>query len=210
MHRARILFTILFATACCCVASVSQSAEILVEENLTYGLAGETELKLDLARPDGDAPHPAIVFIHGGGWANGDRQRYRNSIKKAAKRGYVAVTISYRLMQFDKSKIYLVDDMGQPLFNPLDDQKLFDEQMKKADDLLNELASLRGRTIIPREVRQQEKPIDIPPGSKVEIVTSFHTPLRPKHLLLSILGVSVGKDLLELQPVRIIVPDDIQ
>jgi acetyl esterase/lipase len=65
-------------------------------------MAGETELKLDLARPSGDNPHPAIVFIHGGGWTNGDRQRYRNSIKKAAKRGYVAATISYRLMKYDK------------------------------------------------------------------------------------------------------------
>ena len=102
MHRARSLLTILFGTVCCCVGSVTQSAEILVEEDLTYGLVGETELKLDLARPNGDAPHPAIVFIHGGGWANGDRQRYRNSIEKAAKRGYMAVTISYRLMQFDR------------------------------------------------------------------------------------------------------------
>jgi len=103
MLRTRILLPILLATACCCVASDSQSAEIVVEENLTYGLAGETELKLDLARPNGDVPHPAIVFIHGGGWTNGDRQRYRNSIRRAAKRGYVAVTISYRLMQFDEA-----------------------------------------------------------------------------------------------------------
>ena len=102
MHRARSLLTILFGTACCCVGSVTQSAEILVEEDLTYGLVGETELKLDLARPNGDDPHPAIVFIHGGGWANGDRQRYRHSIEKAAQRGCVAVTISYRLMQFDR------------------------------------------------------------------------------------------------------------
>jgi len=103
MLRTRILLPILLATACCCVANTSQSAEIVVEENLTYGLAGETELKLDLARPEGDDPHPAIVFIHGGGWANGDRKRYRNSIREAAKRGYVAVTISYRLMQFDEA-----------------------------------------------------------------------------------------------------------
>ena len=104
MPRTRILLPIFLATACWCVAGVSESAEILVEENLTYGLVGDTELKLDLARPNGDDPHPAIVFIHGGGWANGDRQRYRSSIEKAAKRGYVAVTISYRLMQFDREK----------------------------------------------------------------------------------------------------------
>ncbi len=63
-----------------------------------------TELKLDLARPEGAGPFPAIVFIHGGGWYLGDRQGYRDEIEEAARRGYVAVTISYRLMQFDEAE----------------------------------------------------------------------------------------------------------
>lgn len=49
-------------------------ADVAVEENVTYGRGGDTELKLDLARPDGDGPFPAIVFIHGGGWYQGSRQ----------------------------------------------------------------------------------------------------------------------------------------
>ena len=83
---------------------IAQCAEVAFEENVTYGKAGETELKLDLARPDGDGPFPAIVFIHGGGWSQGSRQSYRGQIEDAARRGYVAATISYRLMQFDESK----------------------------------------------------------------------------------------------------------
>ena len=84
--------------------TIARCAEIVVEENITYGKAGDTELKLDLARPQGDGPFPAIVFIHGGGWYQGNRQGYRGQIQEAAKRGYVAATISYRLMQFDESK----------------------------------------------------------------------------------------------------------
>ena len=78
--------------------------KVVIEDNITYGKAGDTELKLDLARPQGDGPFPAIVFIHGGGWSGGNRQGYRGQIQEAAKRGYVAVTISYRLMQFDQAK----------------------------------------------------------------------------------------------------------
>ncbi|MCY2991758.1 MAG: alpha/beta hydrolase [Planctomycetota bacterium] len=78
--------------------------KVAIEDNITYGKAGDTELKLDLARPQGDGPFPAIVFIHGGGWSGGNRQGYRGQIQEAAKRGYVAVTISYRLMQFDQAK----------------------------------------------------------------------------------------------------------
>src|SRR5262245_206551 len=75
-----------------------------VEEGLVYGRAGEAELKLDLARPEGAGPFPAIVFIHGGGWYAGNREGYRSDIKEAARRGYVAVTISYRLMQFNEAE----------------------------------------------------------------------------------------------------------
>jgi hypothetical protein len=78
--------------------------KVVIEDNITYGKAGDTELKLDLARPDGDGPFPAIVFIHGGGWSGGNRQAYRGQIQEAAKRGYVAATISYRLMKFDQAK----------------------------------------------------------------------------------------------------------
>jgi acetyl esterase/lipase len=83
---------------------IARGTEISVEEGITYGKAGDTELKLDLARPEGDGPFPAIVFIHGGGWRGGNRQAFRASAEEAAKRGYVGVTISYRLMQFDESQ----------------------------------------------------------------------------------------------------------
>ena len=76
--------------------------EIVVEQNLTYGSAGDVELKLDLARPkSGIGPFPAVVFIHGGAWAGGTRTDYRSTIERAAKNGYVAVSIDYRLTQVD-------------------------------------------------------------------------------------------------------------
>ena len=94
-----VVFTVLLLTD-----GIARCAEVVVDENITYGKASDTELKLDLARPEGDGPFPAIVFIHGGGWYQGNRQGYRGQIQEAAKRGYVAATISYRLMQFDETK----------------------------------------------------------------------------------------------------------
>ena len=96
--------TLLAVAAFCLMDGIARSAEVTIEDNITYGKAGDTELKLDLARPHGDGPFPAIVFIHGGGWAKGSRQGYRGQIQEAAKRGYVAATISYRLMQYDETK----------------------------------------------------------------------------------------------------------
>ena len=88
----------------CLAGNVARSADIAIEDNITYGKAGDTELKLDLARPQGEGPFPAIVFIHGGGWSGGSRQGYRGELQEAAKRGYVAATISYRLMKYDEAK----------------------------------------------------------------------------------------------------------
>lgn len=81
-----------------------RGGEVTVKESVTYGQTGDTELKLDLAQPAGDGPFPAIVFIHGGGWYQGNRGAYKAQIREAAERGYVAATISYRLMEFDEAK----------------------------------------------------------------------------------------------------------
>jgi len=82
-------------------APAAAAPKVILEEGLVYSSPDGQELKLDLARPAGDGPFPAIVFIHGGGWYLGDRGNYRNSIEEAAKRGYFAATVSYRLMKFD-------------------------------------------------------------------------------------------------------------
>jgi acetyl esterase/lipase len=71
---------------------------VATEQNVVYGRGGETELLLDLARPsEGSGPFPALVLIHGGGWYSGSRSMYRSEIAEAARRGYVAVTVDYRL-----------------------------------------------------------------------------------------------------------------
>ncbi|MEM8954423.1 MAG: alpha/beta hydrolase [Verrucomicrobiota bacterium] len=80
---------------------IAPEVEALLEahEGVTYARYGDRELQLDLYRPkesEGDVL-PAIVCIHGGGWWKGDRRSHGNLAKALAARGYVAVTISYRL-----------------------------------------------------------------------------------------------------------------
>ncbi len=66
--------------------------------DLIYARYGEREMKLDLYRPKERARAlPAIVCIHGGGWYKGERSSMTTLARALASRGYVAVTISYRL-----------------------------------------------------------------------------------------------------------------
>ena len=109
------LATLFALFAILALSSVSvQCAEIDLERDILYGQAGDTKLKLDLAKPEGDGPFPAIVFIHGGGWLGGHRNAYRSAIEEAARRGYVAVTISYRLVQFEEP--VTESTKGDPIF----------------------------------------------------------------------------------------------
>lgn len=95
-----LALTALFAVPC-----LDAAEDVIIETNLTYAQRGDVKLQLDLARPrEGNGPFPAIVFIHGGGWSGGNRQGYRGYLEQAAQRGYVALTISYRLTQPDQNK----------------------------------------------------------------------------------------------------------
>ena len=81
------------------VPAQEKKAEVKVERDIVYGKGGATELKLDLAMPkDGDGPFPVIVCIHGGGWRGGSRTNLGKTTEVLAGRGYVAVTLSYRLV----------------------------------------------------------------------------------------------------------------
>jgi acetyl esterase/lipase len=75
----------------------ADKADVDYKPDVTYATVAGEELKLDLATPKGlDHAAPAIVVIHGGGWAAGKRQDMTPIAKDAAAHGYVAATISYR------------------------------------------------------------------------------------------------------------------
>jgi acetyl esterase/lipase len=58
----------------------------------------QTTLETDFALPSrGVGPFPTVVFLHGGGWVLGDRKNMTPYLITAAKAGYVAVAVSYRL-----------------------------------------------------------------------------------------------------------------
>jgi acetyl esterase/lipase len=98
----RSLFAVPFALALV-VASASGQKQPVVPDTVTFETGVEytnpddQHLKLNIARPKGDGPFPAVVCIHGGGFRAGKRESYDALAIKLAERGYVAVTVSYRL-----------------------------------------------------------------------------------------------------------------
>ena len=76
--------------------TINQAIE--VHEGLTFANYADRALQLDLYRPkDHSGRLPAVVCIHGGGWAKGSRIHHTHIAKALAARGYVTVSIDYRL-----------------------------------------------------------------------------------------------------------------
>ena len=72
-----------------------------VRENVAYR-EGNEKWKLDLMLPKNREGGlcPVIVFIHGGGWRNGDKVSgvFRDYPLEHASRGYVCASVNYRLV----------------------------------------------------------------------------------------------------------------
>ena len=61
---------------------------------------GNNAWKLDIAmsKERSDAPRPAIVYIHGGGWKKGDKRgKGIGDVLDYAAKGYVCISVNYRL-----------------------------------------------------------------------------------------------------------------
>ncbi len=66
--------------------------------NVVYATYGDRKMLADIFVPQGKTkPMPTIVVVHGGGWLNGDKTKFRALAVELAKRGYVTCAIEYRL-----------------------------------------------------------------------------------------------------------------
>jgi acetyl esterase/lipase len=73
---------------------------VAFEADVEYGRAGQRSLTLDLFRPkdQGAKMLPVVVYIHGGGWQQGDKNEGHRVLSELVLSGnYAAVTVGYRL-----------------------------------------------------------------------------------------------------------------
>jgi len=70
-----------------------------VRADVIYGQVEGEALLLDLYLPedDGRALRPAVAAIHGGGWQGGDKNGIGWMAEVLARRGYVVISVDYRL-----------------------------------------------------------------------------------------------------------------
>jgi acetyl esterase/lipase len=91
----------LAAVLACAGAAVAQRKApdgVKVLRDLEYVPEGHERQKLDLYLPEkSDAPLPVVVWVHGGGWRQGDKSNCPAVFLTA--RGYAVASVGYRLSQ---------------------------------------------------------------------------------------------------------------
>jgi len=66
--------------------------------NITYLVANNYENKLDVYRPNtAKSPTPVVMFIHGGGWVEGEKEEDVLELLPYLQMGFAAVNVEYRL-----------------------------------------------------------------------------------------------------------------
>ena len=74
------------------------SADYDILPNITYSIANNTELKLDLYLPkDRGAPNPTLILFHGGGWVDGQKERNVFQLLPYLSLGWAVINVEYRL-----------------------------------------------------------------------------------------------------------------
>ncbi|MEZ6041198.1 MAG: SMP-30/gluconolactonase/LRE family protein [Planctomycetaceae bacterium] len=72
-------------------------AGIKAHLDVPYARFGQRKVLADIFVPSGDGLFPAVIVVHGGGWLNGDKTKFRALAIELANRGYVSAAIEYRL-----------------------------------------------------------------------------------------------------------------
>jgi len=96
-----MMFTLLLAATC------------LAQTPIVYATWGTREMKADLYVPTQfNGPHPAIIYIHGGGWRGGTPKQFQTHARKMADLGFLGLSIEYRFQQEAKWPAALDDTLA--------------------------------------------------------------------------------------------------
>jgi acetyl esterase len=66
-------------------------------EDLEYARHDDVSLRLDIMQPEGNGPHPVLIYLHGGAFAIGSKRTHRALAAAYAAEGYLVCNVDYRL-----------------------------------------------------------------------------------------------------------------
>jgi arylformamidase len=80
------------------LAATALSAEPKVHRDLAYAEPKNERHTLDVYAPTEGKVHPIIIWIHGGGWRNGDKGSVQSKPQAFVDKGFIFVSVNYRFV----------------------------------------------------------------------------------------------------------------
>jgi arylformamidase len=80
------------------LAALAVAAEMRIHRDLPYAAPAAERQALDLYAPREGKGLPVVVWVHGGGWQAGDKSEVDTKPQAFVERGYVFVSVNYRLL----------------------------------------------------------------------------------------------------------------
>ena len=75
-----------------------RAVEPVVTKNVFYSSSDDPSRALDIYAPVEGERCPVVLWIHGGGWKKGDKAGLQHKPAAFVSRGYVLVSINYRML----------------------------------------------------------------------------------------------------------------
>jgi len=102
MKRIAVLTFVLVAVSAFVAAPRLRAAAALftghvAARDVTYCTVDGVDLKMNIVYPNSTGAEPAVVYVHGGGWTGGSKDRVGPEATELIRRGYVVASIDYRL-----------------------------------------------------------------------------------------------------------------
>jgi len=91
----RVLYAFLALLTPLSQVDASEPVPVTEHRDLTYAEVAGQELKLNLFVPAAENSPPLLIWIHGGGWRNGSREKV--SLRPLTDHGFAVASIDYRL-----------------------------------------------------------------------------------------------------------------
>ena len=88
----------LIAAATILISASALAAEPRTHRDLAYAEPGDASRRLDVYAPAEGQDHPVLVWLHGGGWRQGDKSGVQNKPQAFVDKGFIFVSVNYRFV----------------------------------------------------------------------------------------------------------------
>lgn len=96
--RSLLLALACYLSAFSLAAEAQQDALPVTTQRFAYQVTPAYTLYLEADIPEGAGPFPYLIYVHGGGWQNGDLDVFKKQSRYLASRGIAGIRISYPLL----------------------------------------------------------------------------------------------------------------